>query len=121
MNDLDILKTREVAITIDEWSNEVILNDGDENMYFRFRLNLVSEESKAIISIEVKDDYHADVNISTLPNSIAKSTEPLEIGTYGSDNKKLYLGFSVTPPIVIGETDYVIKMTFYVEGDNGTE
>lgn len=121
MNNLDILKTREIEIKINEWSNDVILIDGDENMFFRFCLTLVSEESKANISIEVKDEYHADINITSLPNSIAKSSEPLEIGTYGNDNKKLYIGFSVTPPIVFGETDYVIKLTFYIEGDNGTK
>ena len=121
MNDLDILITREVEIKINKWSNDVILADGDENMFFRFCLNLVSEESKSNISIEVIDEYHADINITTLPNSIAKSSGPMEIGTYGADNRKLYIGFSVTPPIVIGETDYVIKITFYIEGNNGTK
>lgn len=121
MKDLDILKNREVEIKINKWSNEVILDDENGNMYFRFYLNLVSEESKANISIEVKDEYHADISIASLPNSIAKSSDPMEIGTYGSDNKKLYIGFSITPPVVIGETDYIVKITFYIEGNNGTK
>lgn len=121
MDNLDILRTREVEIKINEWSNDVILIDGDEQMYFRFCLNLIQEGGKANTSINISDSYHADISIATPPNSIVKSSRPMEIGTYGDKHKKLYIGFSVTPPIVIGETDYIIKITFYIEGNDGSK
>ena len=121
MDNLDILKTREIEIKINEWSNDVILIDGDEQMYFRFCLHLVSESTSARTFIDVIDTFHADITIATPPNSIVKSSKPMEIGTYGNEHKKLYIGFSVTPPIVIGEINYIIKITFYIEGNNGSK
>lgn len=121
MNNLDIITNREVEIKINEWSNDVILVDGNDKMYFKFCLNILAEGDSAYTSINIEDDYHANIKIATPPNSIAKSPEPIEIGTYGSNEQKLFISFSVAPPILKGENDYIIKITFFIEDNDGTK
>ena len=111
--DLDVIKSRTLFMKSGVHSGEVLLVDpGNENMYFTFRLRYTSEGEPGSTQFTARDAQHADVIIDTRPNAITEPSQPIWIGTYGNDKKDLYLGFVVQPQI--GTTGlHSVIVTFY--------
>lgn len=111
--DLDIIKSRTLVLKKNIPSGEVILTDvSGGDMYFTFVLRYIGQDEKAQTHFKSIDDFHADVEIETRPNAITEPDEPIIIGTYGPDDKPLYLGFVVQPQIANSGQHNVI-VTFY--------
>ncbi|MDE6096316.1 MAG: hypothetical protein K2G52_09010 [Muribaculaceae bacterium] len=111
--DLDVIKSRTLFMKQGLHSGEVLLVDPDGgDMYFTFELRYTAEGSAGSTRFSSRDSHHADVIIDTRPNAITEPSEPIRIGTYGADNKPLYLGFVVQPQI--GDTGlHNVIVTFY--------
>ncbi|MDE6227684.1 MAG: hypothetical protein K2M63_09235 [Muribaculaceae bacterium] len=119
--ELDIIKSRTLFLKNNIASGEVILSDPDGgDMYFTFRLRYIDPDTEAKTTLTSVDQFHATVEIDVRPNAIIETEEPLPIGTYGKDNKPLYLGIVVQPQIANSGQHNVI-ITFYTgkEAENG--
>ena len=119
--DLDVIKTRTLMLKNGVCSSEIVLTDPDGgDMYFTFEIRYISDTKLSQTHIYVTDIHHAKLVIDTTPAAITKPKEMIEIGTYGKNNKKLYLGFYVQPQIV-QDGDHNVTITFYTgkEVDDG--
>ena len=117
-----VIKSRTLVLKNGEKSSEVMLADFDGgNMYFTFELRYVENEEAGKTRFSPIDAHHANFLIDTLPNAITKPNSIIEIGTYGKNNTRLFVGYVVQPQIAnSGEHNVVI--TFYTgkEGANGS-
>ena len=111
--ELDVIKSRTLLLSLNEQSPEVVLVDPAEgDMYFIFRLQLVAQGSEVTSKVTVVDPHHCTITIDIVDNALIEPSEPIPLGTYGASHKSLYLGFTVKPQMgVPGRYDFTV--TFY--------
>lgn len=93
---LEIIKTRTIFLKENELSSDLILaGDYDGNMFFKFKLVYIEEQSEGRTKFDVTDEHHATFTIDTKPNANTALVDPMEIGTY--QGKALYVDFNIGP------------------------
>lgn len=113
--DFEKIKDYHLNLKIGEKSPELVLEDpGNETMYFTFELRYVDNITLGKTSLSATDSFHAEFIIETTPNAITKPNEYIEIGTYGSDEKNLFIDFTVQPEIS-NTREHEITITFYTK------
>lgn len=81
--DLIVIKNRTLILKNGEASDEVVLTDpigGD--MYFRFKIVYIPEDTEGKIRYIPSDDFHATIEIDTCPAAVTENISPARIGTY---------------------------------------
>lgn len=113
--DFEKLKDYHLSLKIGEKSPELVLEDlGNETMYFTFELRYIDNIALGKTTLSSVDDTHAELIIETTSNAITKPEKYIEIGTYGSDERPLYIDFIVQPQI--SETkEHDITIIFYIK------
>lgn len=118
--DLENIKSRQLFLKPGQKSSEVVLADPTGDMYFTFELNYINDNMQGTTKWSSKGSYSGEFKIDTRPNSVTKPISPIKVGTYGKENKSLYVGFVVMPQIPqTGEHE--VTVTFYLgkEDRNG--
>lgn len=111
---LELIKTRTLFLKVGEPSANVVLVDEKRgNMSFTFQLKYVADDPDKQTRINTVDAFQADVLIETTPNALTELA-PIEIGTYGEDNKALYIGIVVEPRFA-GSEQHRTTISFYTK------
>lgn len=105
----EIIKTRNLFLSVEQVSDEVILVDNTGNMHFTFRLTYANNGST---HINIIDEYHAQIIIETEPNAVTKLASPYQLGKY-ENNKDLFFNFVVQPRNADGT--HSVTITFYTK------
>ena len=111
--DLEIIKSRTLFLKEGDKSSEIILVDPcNGDMYFTFELKYIEDIVSAKTKLSIKDEHHAELVIDTTPNGITKPENVIELGTYGAENRPLYIGFVIQPQIA-NSSEHNVIITFY--------
>jgi hypothetical protein len=96
---LEIIKTRDIFLKNGEKSDVVLLKDpeGVVDMHFTFCLKYVGDNVQTQTHYKVADKSSADFIIETRPNSYTELKQPFRIGTFGKEEKGLFINFKVYP------------------------
>lgn len=111
MEDLEVIKTRTFFLKEGERSEKILLVDPAGDMHFTFKLHYTDGKTNET-TFTVANPHLAEFVIDTTPNGITRPLQPIEIGTYGEDEKPLFLGFVVQPQI-IQSGEHQVLITFY--------
>ena len=110
---LELIKTRTLFLQEGTLSGDVVLVDAvDGDMYFRFLLKYISDDTNGSTTVYVIDEFHADITIETKPRSLTKLDSPLEIGTY-QKTRTLYLDVTVEPRFEDGGKTHRVTVSFF--------
>lgn len=112
--DLEIIKSRQLFLRNGVRSSEVLLADPDGgDSYLTFEIRHIGENAPGITDWTTTDSHHAAFVIDARPNAITRPESPIYIGTYGANNRPLYLGFVIQPQIGQSE-EHEATITFYL-------
>lgn len=116
MEDLEVIKTRTFFLRAEEWSEKILLADPTGDMHFTFKLHYANKTNET--TFNVLNPHLAEFVIDTTPNGITKPLHPIAIGTYGENDKPLFISFVVQPQI-IQSGEHQVLVTFYTGKGGG--
>lgn len=109
---LEIIKTYNIFLKEGEYSNELVLadNEGEGDMYFTFAVQYTYNEGDKKTYFNIKDKFHMEITIETLPDTITGPVRPFKLGTYGKDGE-LWMSFIMQSHSM--DKTHNIIITFY--------
>ena len=111
MEDLEVIKTRTFFLKAEERSEKILLSDPTGDMHFTFKLHYTDNETNET-TFNVLNPHLAEFGIDTTPNGITRPLHPIAIGSYGENEKPLFISFVVQPQI-IQSGEHQVLVTFY--------
>ncbi len=112
---LDVIKSRTLLLTVGVPSPEILLADPNgDDIYFVFELLYARPDGGSVTRLMPRDPRHAKIEIEIPENTLlVEPSEPLRVGSYGSRQQPLFIGFVVEPQTGFSDR-YKLTVTFYV-------
>lgn len=109
---LELINSFSLFLKNGEISSEVRLSDPEDgDSYLTFLLRHIDNSVAGSTNFEVIDIKHAKFLIDVRPHSITRPSTPILIGTYGKDNRPMYLNFVIQPQIAnTGEHEVTVSL-----------
>lgn len=113
---LKLIKEETIPLKIGEKSRDILLQDpaDPEVIHLSFFLELVPDDTKASGRFSVDGPHRGTFYIKTQSRMLSRPTEMLKIGTYGLEEKPLFLTYEL---YAYGENSDAnkVKVTFYTK------
>lgn len=113
---LKLIKEETIPLKAGKKSQDILLQDpaDPEVIHLSFYLELVPDDTKTSARFSVEDPHQGTFSIKTHTRMLSRPTEMIKIGTYGQEEKPLFVTYEL---YAYGENSDAnkVKVSFYTE------